>query len=100
MLQPALIRAVPRFAAEAARWLIFITTFSLLSRCISWNSPDGARHTLVLDLVFRKTAPDPSAPGQPLTLAGQAPPPKPIQGKRALVRRTETSKKGEASWVT
>lgn len=63
MLQPGLIRAAHSLGAEAVRWLIFFTSFTLLSGCVSWNSADGTRHTLVLGigLISTKTAPDQSA---------------------------------------
>ena len=63
MLGPSLIRTVHRFGLKAALWLIFLTSFALLSGCISWSSADGTRHTLVLGLglVSTKTAANQSA---------------------------------------
>lgn len=63
MMRPSLIRAACRFGVKAAFWLILFTSFTLLSGCVSWNSADGTRHTLVLGLglISTKTAPDQSA---------------------------------------
>ncbi|MFI5330826.1 MAG: hypothetical protein ACHQ2F_07295 [Desulfobaccales bacterium] len=63
MLQPRLTRVARRLGTETVRWLILFPSFILLSGCVSWNSADGTRHTLVLGLglISTKTSPDQSA---------------------------------------
>jgi hypothetical protein len=63
MWQPRVSDGVHRPGAAVLLCLIFLFSPALFLGCISWNSADGTRHTLIvgLGLVSTKTAADQSA---------------------------------------